>query len=122
MAAEQTAGLAYSGVRVFEAWYGDKGGALALLQFPAHLRDFFLRLSDRADLPDSPPPGAAWDPFVRGWQEEDFYLVALTSPDYGAARPGMVATRMLAIPLADAKDWDSDRKSTRLNSSHLGIS
>src|SRR5258708_38937172 len=101
MAAEQTAVLDRGGIRVFQAWFGDKNGALALLQFPAHLREFFLRLSDKADLPDSPPPGATWDPFVRGWREDDHYLIALTSADNAAVRPGMVTTRMIAIALPD---------------------
>lgn len=101
MASNQTAVLDQDGITVFEARFGDKNGALALLQSPNEMRDFFLRLSDKADLPDSPPAGATWEPFVRGWREGDHYLISLTRADNAAIRPGMVATRMIAIPLPD---------------------
>lgn len=101
MATEQIAVLSQDSIAVSEAWFGDKNGALALLQFPPDMREFFLRLSDKADLPDSPPAGATWEPFGRGWREGDHYLISLTSADDTAIRPGMVATRMIAIPISD---------------------
>jgi hypothetical protein len=85
MAAEQTFRLTPRALRVFEARFGDKDGALALLEYPPQRREFFLRLSDKADLPDSAPAGAAWDPFVRGWRQDDYYLVALTEADLAEA-------------------------------------
>ncbi len=106
MAAEQTFGLAPSTLQVFEARFGDKDGALALLEYPTQRREFFLRLSDKADLPDSAPPGATWEPFARGWQQDDFYIIALTEADHAAVRPGMIATRMIAIALAEAEKMD----------------
>lgn len=93
MAANQTAGV----MRVFAAQFGDKQGALALLEAPPEQREFFKRLGDRADLPDSQPAGVTWTPFVRGWPETDRYVFALTRPDTGATRPGMVTTRMLTF-------------------------
>ena len=107
MAANQTAVLDQSGITIFEARFGDKNGALALLQSPHEMRDFFLRVSDKADLPDSPPAGATWEPFVRGWREGDYYLIALTRADNAAIRPGMVATRMIAIQLPDIEKWEA---------------
>ena len=106
MATDQTAVLDQGGITVWEAWFGDKNGALALLQFPPEMREFFLRLSDKADLPDSPPAGATWEPFVRGWREGDLYLISLTRADGAAIRPGMVATRMIAIPLPDIEQCE----------------
>lgn len=106
MAAEQTFEVSPRRLDAFEARFGDKDGALALLEFPSQRRDFFLRLSNRADLPDSAPAGAAWEPFVRGWPQDDYYLVALTEPDHTAARPGMIATRMIAVALTEAEKWD----------------
>lgn len=107
MATDQTAVLDQGGITVFEAWFGDKNGALALLQFPTEMREFFLRLSDKADLPDSPPAGATWEPFVRGWREGDHYLISLTRADDAAIRPGMVATRMIAVSLLDIEKCES---------------
>lgn len=101
MATDQIVVLDQGGITVFEAWFGDKNGALALLQFPPEMQEFFLRLSDKADLPDSPPAGATWEPFVRGWREGDHYLISLTRADHAAIRPGMVATRMIAVSLRD---------------------
>src|ERR1051326_3895645 len=102
MAAGETSGIKLT--TGYEAWYGDKNGSLALLKNPARLHNFFLRLSDRADLPDSPPAGIAWEPFIRGWQQDNYYVVTLTRPDHNSPRPGMVATRMIAVPLEDSKD------------------
>src|SRR2546422_5598613 len=107
MAADQPSGVSSGFTNAYEAWYGDKSGALALLKFPPALHDFFLRLSDKADLPDSPPAGAAWAPFVRGWKQDNYYVVTLTKPDHKSARPGMVATRIIAIPLMDVTSLDS---------------
>lgn len=106
MATDQTSVLDQGGITVCEAWFGDKSGALALLQFPPQMREFFLRLSDKADLPDSPPAGGTWTPFVRGWREGDQYLLSLTRADDAAIRPGMVATRMMAISLTDIERCD----------------
>src|ERR1700722_20230619 len=106
MAAEQTFGLAPGTLQVFEARFGDKDGAFALLEYPPQRREFFLQLSDKADLPDSAPPGATWESFVRGWRQDDFYLIALTEADHTAVRPGMIATRMIAVALAEAEKWD----------------
>lgn len=105
MAAEQTTGLKAS-LRVLQARFGDKEGALALLESPPQMREFFRQLADKADLPDSAPPGATWEPFVRGWRHENWYVVTLTQPDDTAVRPGMIATRMLAFSLADFEQWD----------------
>ena len=105
MAAEQTHGLAPGTLQVFEARFGNKEGQHALLEYPQQMRDFYLRLFVKADLPDTPPAGATWDPFVRGWREEDYYIVALTEADLAAVRPGMIATRMLALPLTQAEKW-----------------
>lgn len=105
MAVEQTFGLTPGDLQVFEARFGDKDGALALLEYPPQKREFFLRLADKADLPDSAPAGADWEPFVRGWRQDDFYLVALTEPDRAAVRPGMIATRMMAVSLVEAEKW-----------------
>lgn len=58
MAAEQTFGLALATVQAFEARFGNKDGQHALLEFPPQMRDFFLRLFNKADLPDSAPAGA----------------------------------------------------------------
>ena len=66
-----------------------------------------MSLFNKADLPDSAPAGATWDPFVRGWREEDYYIVALTEADNEAIRPGMIATRMFAVPLEEAVNWDN---------------
>lgn len=107
MAAEQTFELSPGHFRVFDARFGDKDGALALLEYPPDMRGFFLRLSDKADLPDSAPAGAAWDPFVRGWREDSYYIVALTEADYAAVRPGMIATRMIAVPITEAEKCDN---------------
>lgn len=106
MAAEQTFGLGLHTLEVFEARFGDRDGALALLQFPPQMREFFMRLCDKADLPDSAPAGAFWDPFVRGWRQGEYYLVALTEPDHAAIRPGMIATRMIAVAISEAENWD----------------
>jgi nucleoside phosphorylase len=106
MAAEQTFGLTPGALQIFEARFGDKDGAFALLEYPPQWREFFLRLSDKADLPDSAPAGAAWEPFVRGWRQDDYYLVALTEADHAAVRPGMISTRMIAVALAEAEQWD----------------
>lgn len=107
MATEQTTGLAFGMVPILEARFGDKDGALMLLHAPAGHRDFFRRLADKADLPDSPPAGIQWEPFIRGWPEGEYYVVSRTSPDTEAARPGMVATRMLALPLSSIERCDS---------------
>ncbi len=101
MATDQTAVLDQGGITVCEARFGDQNGALALLQYPAQMREFFRGLLDKVDLPDSAPAGATWEPFVRGWREGDHYLISLTSADNAAIRPGMVATRMIAIPFPD---------------------
>ncbi len=106
MAAEQTIGLSPGTIQVFEARFGNKDGEHALLEHPPQKREFFLRLFNKADLPDSAPAGATWDAFVRGWREEDFYIVALTEADRAAVRPGMIATRMLATPLMQAEKLD----------------
>lgn len=106
MASEQTFGLTPGPLQVFEARFGDKDGAFALLEYPSQWREFFLRLSDKADLPDSAPAGAAWEPFVRGWRQDDYYLVALTEANHAAVRPGMISTRMIAVALAEAEQWD----------------
>lgn len=101
MATEQTARL---GVPVFEARFGDKDGALALLCAPAAMKDLFRHLADKTDLPDSAPAGVAWSPFVRGWPEGQYYILTLTSPDTKATRPGMVATRVFALPLSSVAE------------------
>jgi nucleoside phosphorylase len=106
MAAEQTFGLTSGTLQVFEARFGDKDGALALLEYPSQMREFFLQLSHKADLPDSAPPGAVWAPFVRGWRQDDYFIITLTEADHTAVRPGMIATRMLAIALADVEKLD----------------
>lgn len=106
MAAEQTIGLSPETIQVFEARFGNKDGEHALLEHPPQKREFFLRLFNKADLPDSAPAGATWDPFVRGWREEDFYIVAMTEADRAAVRPGMIATQMLAVPLIQAEKMD----------------
>ena len=106
MAAEQTSGLGTGTLQVLEARFGDKDGAFALLEYPPQRRELFLQLSDKADLPDSAPPGATWEPFVRGWRQDDYYMVALTEADHAAVRPGMIATRMIAVALAEAEKWD----------------
>jgi len=106
MAAEQTFGLGSGILRVFEARFGNKDGAHALLEYPLQKREFFLRLFNKADLPDSAPAGATWDPFVRGWREDDYYVVALTEADHAAVRPGMIATRMIAVALTEAERCD----------------
>lgn len=90
-----------STINAFEARFGDKEGALAMLDYPVAMKDFFRRLSIKADLPDTPPTGTYWEPFVSGGCVGDFYVVSITSPDHNAIRPGMVATRMLALPILD---------------------
>lgn len=106
MATKQTFGLTPCAIQVFEARFGNRDGEHALLEFPPQKREFFLRLFNKADLPDSAPAGATWEPFVRGWREDDYYMVALTEVDHAAIRPGMIATRMIAISLAEAEKWD----------------
>lgn len=90
-----------STIKTFEARFGDKDGALATLDHPVAMRDFFRRLSVKADLPDTPPTGTSWEPFVSGSCVGDFYVVSITCPDHKAIRTGMVATRMLALPLLE---------------------
>jgi nucleoside phosphorylase len=106
MATKQTSRLTPGAIQVFEARFGNRDGEHALLEFPPQKRDFFLRLFNKADLPDSAPAGATWEPFIRGWREDDYYMVALTEVDHAAIRPGMIATRMIAIPLSEAEKCD----------------
>lgn len=106
MAAEQTIGLSQGTIQVFEARFGNKDGEHALLEYPPRKREFFLSLFHKADLPDSAPAGATWDAFVRGWREQDCYIVALTEADLAAVRPGMIATRMIAVALPQAEKLD----------------
>lgn len=106
MAAEQTSRLGSAPLHVYEARFGNKNGEHALLEWPPQQREFFLGLFNRADLPDTAPAGANWDAYIRGWREDKYYVVALTEADHSAIRPGMIATRMLAIPLLEAEQCD----------------
>ena len=96
-----------SEIKAYEARFGDRDGALAMQDHPAEMKEFFRRLSIKADLPDTPPTGVIWEPFISGSCIGEYYVVSITSPDHKAVRPGMVATRMLALPLLDIIHCDN---------------
>ena len=59
-------------------------------------------LAGRMDLQGSPPPHTPWEPYLSGFRWNDSYVIACTMPDSRSSRAGMVFSRALAIPLADA--------------------
>lgn len=63
-------------------------------------------LEGRMDMQGSPPPYTTWDPYFSGFAWEQVYVLARTVSDPKAARSGMVFSRAIAIPAAEASAMD----------------
>ncbi|WP_315751866.1 MULTISPECIES: effector-associated domain EAD1-containing protein [unclassified Bradyrhizobium] len=90
-------------MKISQALFGEVRGGHQLkaasegLSVPAEL-------SARLDLPDTAPPGTDWSPFVSGFPDGDWYVVARTFRDAAASRSGMVVSHALIAPLDELVD------------------
>src|SRR5260370_23267205 len=87
---------------IHQATYGEDRGGHALLAKSGDESSPFADVTWRTDLPGTAPSGVAWEPYVSGFPDHNYYVLAKTFPDPSASRGGMVFTHALFLPLADA--------------------
>jgi len=87
-------------MRVDQAIYGEVEGAHSLRAASGDQR-LATSIANRLDLPDAPPQGAFWQPYVSGFAHREHYVIARTFPDSTASRGGMVFAHALIMPLEE---------------------
>lgn len=85
-----------------QAIYGEKNHGHSLLAASPLAADVASDLVYQMDIQGTVPPGIEWRPFFSGFAHRGSYVLSLTSPDADASRSGMVRSRALFIPLAEA--------------------
>jgi hypothetical protein len=85
---------------VYQAIYGERNGAHALLSTTDAPHVPFASFAPLTDLPDNVPANVLWTPYLGGFVRGPWYVLTRTAPDPSAARTGMVRTHLLAIELA----------------------
>lgn len=83
----------------FGAVNGISHGQLASSLPDVELRAFLVAFTDR---PGALPPGVTLPPYLTAAVHGPYYLVSRTWPDTAVARPGMVFTHVLLLPLPEA--------------------
>lgn len=82
------------------AVYGEVNGGHGLRRCSGDA-GFARRIAARLDLPSNPPPGVIWSPYVSGFADGRFFVVARTFPDTEAPRGGMVRSHALIASLEE---------------------
>src|ERR1700744_6686954 len=91
-------------MRVDQAIYGEVDGAHSLRAASGD-QQLATSIANRLDLPDAPPQGTTWRPYVSGFAHREHYIIARTFPDPTASRGGMVFAHALIMPLEDICQW-----------------
>jgi GTPase-associated protein 1, N-terminal domain type 1/Effector-associated domain 1 len=87
---------------IHQATYGEDRGGHALLAKSGDESSPSGDVTWRTDLPGTAPSGLAWEPYVSGFPDHNYYVLTKTFPDPSASRGGMVFTHALFLPLANA--------------------
>jgi GTPase-associated protein 1, N-terminal domain type 1/Effector-associated domain 1 len=87
-------------MRIETAIYGEVKGGHALRAASADPQ-FARNIAPKLDLPSNPPPGVQWPPYISGFAEGHFYILARTFPDPTASRSGMVRSHALIARTSD---------------------
>ena len=85
-------------MRIEQALYGECRGGHSLLASSGD-DEVSAEIVQRLDLPDTPPPGVEWSPFLRGFPYRDRYVLSRTFHDTSASRGGMVFSHALLARL-----------------------
>lgn len=90
-------------MKVHQAIYGEDRshghGLLAHSPQKSGERVPFVEATRRTDLPGTPAAGTTWAPYLRGFTEGAYFVLARTFPDEQASRKGMGITHSLFLPL-----------------------
>ena len=89
-------------VRVHRAICGERDRAHSLLATSTSDEAAMRFLPLITDLPLNQPAGFVWEPFIRGFAREKWYVLTKTFSDQAAPRPGMVRTYALLLALDEA--------------------
>ncbi len=84
-------------MKVDWAIYGEQGGGHALLRCSGR-RDAATSLTQYTDRPGDPPSGTDWGPAYSGYPFREHFVLVISNPARGAARAGMVTTRVAFLP------------------------
>jgi len=88
-----------------QAIYGEHNKAWELLKTTLVDSDVAKKIAFKTDLQDSPPSGIPWQPVIRGFPFDDYYLLVKTYPDTSPdVRPGRVFSHCLGIAKKDLHD------------------
>ncbi|MFZ2107006.1 MAG: effector-associated domain EAD1-containing protein [Roseiarcus sp.] len=87
-------------MRIETAIYGEVKGGHALRAASADPQ-FARTIAPKLDLPSNPPSGVQWSPYISGFAEGDYYVVARTFPDPTASRSGMVRSHVFIVRTSD---------------------
>lgn len=87
-------------MRIETAVYGEVKGGHALRATSADPQ-FARTIASKLDLPSNLPPGVQWPPYISGFAEGDYYVLARTFPDPTASRSGMVRSHAFIVRTLD---------------------
>ncbi|MDT7540963.1 MAG: hypothetical protein QOE33_867 [Acidobacteriota bacterium] len=95
-------------ITVHQAIYGEVNGAWDLLATSLPNNAIAKKIRFQTDLQDRPPSGIVWQPVVRGFAVDEFYLVTKTYPDNSPnVRSGRVFSHSLIIKKNDLNAIDN---------------
>lgn len=90
---------------IHQAICGERNKAWDLLKTTMPDSDIAKKIAFKADLQDSPPSGIPWQPVIRGFPFDDYYLLIKTYPDTSPdVRNGRVFSHCLMIAKDDLHD------------------
>lgn len=90
---------------IHQALYGDSIGAWELLKTTLPDSITTKKIGFHTDLQDRPATGITWEPVIRGFAVNEFFLIMKTYPDFSPGiRKGRVFSHFLIISLNDLKD------------------